>query len=52
MLVTLGIGDALGDSQARDWARKQLALDYVGVAHAQARGKKGSQAVLQMEEAS
>jgi hypothetical protein len=53
VLVTLGIGDALGDSQARDWARKQLALDYVRVApDAQARGKKGSQAVTQMEETS
>lgn len=29
ILVTLGVGDALGDSEARDWARKKIALDFV-----------------------
>ena len=52
VLVTLGIGDALGDGEARDWARQQIALDYVRSADAQERGKKGSQAVPQMQEAS
>ena len=26
VLVTLGVADALGDTEARDWARKQIAL--------------------------
>ena len=29
VLVTLGVADVLGDTEARDWARKQIALDYV-----------------------
>jgi hypothetical protein len=52
VLVTLGIADALGDGEARDWSRKQMALDYVRSADAQERGKKGSQAVPKMQEAS
>jgi hypothetical protein len=51
MLATLGIADALGDSEARDWARKQIALDYVRSADGRERGKKSSQAT-QMQEAS
>jgi hypothetical protein len=51
-LVTLGIADALGDGEARDWARKQMALDYVRSADAQEREKKGSQAAPKMQEAS
>jgi hypothetical protein len=51
VLATLGVADALGDSEARDWARKQMALDYVRSADAQEQGKKGSQAP-QMQEAS
>jgi hypothetical protein len=51
VLATLGIADALGDGEARDWARKQMALDYVRSADVQERGKKGSQAP-QMQEAS
>jgi hypothetical protein len=51
-LATLGIADALGDGEARDWARKQMALDYVRSADAQERGTKGSQAVPKMQEAS
>jgi hypothetical protein len=35
VLATLGIADALGDGEARDWARKQMALDYVRSADAQ-----------------
>lgn len=31
-LTTLGIGDALGDHEARDWARRRVALDFVRVA--------------------
>jgi hypothetical protein len=51
VLATLGIADALGDSEARDWARKQMALDYVSAADGRERGKKGSQA-SQIQEAS
>ena len=29
VLVTMGIADALGDAEARDWARKKIALDFV-----------------------
>jgi hypothetical protein len=50
-LATLGIADALGEGEGRDWARKQLALDYVRSADARAREKKGSH-LPQMQEAS
>jgi hypothetical protein len=50
VLATLGIGDALGDGEARDWARKQIALDYVRSADAQKREKEGT--VLSMQETS
>jgi hypothetical protein len=39
VLAALGIADALGDADARDWARKQIALDYVRFADAEDRGK-------------
>jgi hypothetical protein len=29
LLATLGLADALGDVQARDWARRRLAVDFV-----------------------
>jgi hypothetical protein len=29
LLATLGLADALGDVQARDWARRRLAIDFV-----------------------
>jgi hypothetical protein len=35
VLATLGIADVVGDDQALDWARKQVALDYVRSADAQ-----------------
>jgi hypothetical protein len=47
VLATLGIADALADGEARDWARKQMALDYVRSPDAQGRGK-----LAQMREAS
>jgi hypothetical protein len=40
-LVTLGIADTLGDTEARDWARKQIALDYVRFADKEERAKGG-----------
>jgi hypothetical protein len=43
VLATLGIADALGDGDGRDWARKQVALDYVRFTAGE-RDKKGSQA--------
>jgi hypothetical protein len=52
VLVTLGIADALGDVEERDWARKKIALDYVRSADAQGRSNKGSQAVPKKQEAS
>ena len=51
ILVTFGIADALGDGEARDWARKQMAVDYVRSADAREREKKSSQSP-QMQEAS
>jgi hypothetical protein len=47
VLATLGIADGLGDAEARDWSRRQIALDYVRSADA-ARG----QASPQMQEMS
>jgi hypothetical protein len=29
LLATLGLADALGDVETRDWARRRLAIDYV-----------------------
>jgi hypothetical protein len=50
ILVTLGIADALGDGETRDWARKQIALDYVRTA--EEREKRGSRGPAQIQEAS
>jgi hypothetical protein len=44
VLATLGIADAQGDDEARDWARKRVALDYVRSANARVQDKKGSEA--------
>jgi hypothetical protein len=52
VLATLGVADALQDGEARDWARKQMALDFVRAADAQERGRTGSQSAPQMQEAS
>src|SRR5262249_51072489 len=52
LLATLGVADALRDCEARDWARKQMALDYVRAADAQERAGRGAQSVPQMQEAS
>jgi hypothetical protein len=49
VLATLGVADALGDGEARDWARRQIALDYVRSADAK---RKAGQAKPQMQEAS
>jgi hypothetical protein len=37
VLVTLGVADVLADGKARDWVRKQMALDYVRATDAQKR---------------
>jgi hypothetical protein len=47
-LATLGIADALADGETRDWARKQLALDYVHAADREQR--RTAKAAPQMEE--
>jgi hypothetical protein len=52
ILVTLGIADAIGDGETRDWARKQIALDYVHTADAEEREKRGSRGRSQIQEAS
>src|SRR5262245_34840447 len=52
VLATLGIADALGDREAQDWARQQIALDYVRSVDARERKKKGSQSMSEMQEAS
>jgi hypothetical protein len=49
VLATLGLSDALGDSESRDWARRTIALDYVRSVDAKARRKKAGP---QMQEAS
>jgi hypothetical protein len=48
-LATLGVADALGDTNARDWARKQIALDYVrsGDREQRAKGKSRTEAQVQ-----
>src|SRR5262249_22855910 len=52
VLATLGVADALGDSEARDWARQQIALDYVRSADAKGQKKKQVQGQPQVQEAS
>jgi hypothetical protein len=52
ILATLGIADALGDGETSDWARKQLALDYVRNADAEERVKRGARSRAQIQEAS
>jgi hypothetical protein len=47
ILLTLGLSDALNDAEARDWARKKMALDYVRGAKAKERNGKSSKAALQ-----
>ena len=49
VLVTLGLADALGDAEARDWARKKIALDFVRSAKSTGDEGKSSKAVLQEE---
>jgi hypothetical protein len=48
-LVTLGLADALNDAEARDWARKKIALDFVRSARPTGDESKSSKAVLQEE---
>jgi hypothetical protein len=52
VLVTLGVADALGDTDARDWARKQIALDFVRSAKATDQEQKSREVVPQIQEAS
>jgi hypothetical protein len=49
-LATLGIADALADGETRDWARKQLALDYVRAADREQR--RVAKATPRLEETS
>jgi hypothetical protein len=49
VLVTLGLADALNDAEARDWARKEIALDFVRSAKPTMDEGKSSKAVLQEE---
>ena len=37
-LATLGLADAVGDTAAREWARRRIALDWARADHRQARG--------------
>jgi hypothetical protein len=52
VLVTLGVADALGEAEARDWARKKIALDFVRSAKPTEHGSKSPKAVPRMQEAS
>jgi hypothetical protein len=49
--ATLGVADALGDTEARDWARKQIALDYVRFGDREQRTKRKSKAEGELQEA-
>jgi hypothetical protein len=52
VLVTLGVADALGDTEARDWARKQIALDFVRSAKATDQERNSPKVLSQIQEAS
>jgi hypothetical protein len=52
VLVTLGVADALSDAEARDWARKKIALDFVRSAKPTEHAGKSSKAVPHVQEAS
>jgi hypothetical protein len=47
--ATLGVADALGDTEARDWARKQIALDYVRFGDREQRTKRKSRVEAQLQ---
>jgi hypothetical protein len=50
VLLTLGVADASGDIGARDWARKQIALDFVRSADAGERTKDSLKNAARMQE--
>ena len=52
VLVTLGVADALGDAEARDWARKKIALDFVRSAKPTEHEGRSPKAAPHMQEAS
>jgi hypothetical protein len=52
VLVTLGVADALGDAEARDWARKKIALDFVRSTRPTEHGDKSPKALPHTQEAS
>ena len=52
VLVTLGVGDVLGDAEARDWARKKIALDFARSAKPTEHGGKSLETTPHMQEAS
>ena len=52
VLVTLGVADALGDAEARDWARKKIALDFVRSAKPPEHEGRSPKAAPHMQEAS
>jgi hypothetical protein len=52
ILASLGLADTLGDIEARDWARRQIALDYVRGAGSEDRTMKAANNGPEMQEAS
>ncbi len=52
ILVTLGVADALGDVEGRDWARKKIALDFVRSTKPTEHGGKSSKTAPHMQGAS
>jgi hypothetical protein len=46
ILASLGLADTLGDLQARDWSRRQIALDYVRQAGAEQRTARDANAAV------
>jgi hypothetical protein len=52
IFASLGLADALGDAEARDWTRRQIALDYVRQARTEHRATKDAETSVEMKEAS
>jgi hypothetical protein len=50
--ASLGLAETLGDLEARDWVRRQIALDYVRETESKRRTKKATKTAPEMQEAS
>ncbi len=52
ILASLGLADTVGDVEARNWARRQIALDYVRGAGSEGRTMKAANTGPEIQEAS